>query len=732
VTASEGVGRYNVTVSGGRGVYVGDHGIQVNLFAGEPPPGPVVAGNVPQAPPAYRPREDLMAGLRAAGPGASVVRVVTGMRGVGKTQLAAAYARECIDAGWRLVAWVSAQDTTAILNGLAVVAARLGMDRPGVALEIVGAEVRNRLEADGDRCLIVYDNVTDPDQLRPYLPAAGQAQVIVTSTDISTAALGRPVPVDVFAVTESLRFLAERTGGGNQDGAAELAEELGRLPLALAQAAAVIAAQHLSYPVYLGRLRGYPAEKYLPRAKGEPYPRGVAEAIGLSVDAVTDDDPAGVCGTLLEVISLLSPDGVSRRLLRLGASAGVFSASGPPAEDAVPVDAVPVDAVPVDAAAVIDEAIGRLADASLLAFAGDDAVIVHRLTMRAVRERAERTGGGFVLAARACMLLDVARQAQGEPRVNRADVRVFAEHVAALNGHVALSPGYRAPDGAEAEAKALGTALISLRVQALSFLILAGDAVTQAIGLAEPLLADCKATLGESHPGTLSMRNHLGAAYRAAGRLDDAITQYERLLADHERLSGPDDPDTLLAANNLGAACEQAGRTGEAITLLERVVADRERILGPDHRDTLMSGNNLAVAYTKAGRHREGLAQHAKTLASRERVLGSDHPDTLRSRANLAAAMLDAGRPGEALPLLEQVVLDYERTLGDEHPETLVFRCHLANCCYPAGRLTETIAQFEKAVAGFERQLGPAHPYTINARAGLAEARQLAAPGPST
>ena len=89
-------------MAGARGVYIGDHGIQINLFTGEHPPGPVVAGNVPLAPPAFRPREDLMAGLRSAGPGAPVVRAVTGMRGVGKTQLAAAYARERIDDGWRL------------------------------------------------------------------------------------------------------------------------------------------------------------------------------------------------------------------------------------------------------------------------------------------------------------------------------------------------------------------------------------------------------------------------------------------------------------------------------------------------------------------------------------------------------------------------------------------------------------------------------------------------------
>ena len=185
---------------------------------------PVVMGDIPQQPPGFQPRANLLADLDRTGPGVSVVHAVSGMGGVGKTQLAAAYARAKLAEGWRLVAWVNAGDCGSLLAGLAAVAEAAGL--AGAAAADAGLAVRHWLEAGGDRCLIVFDDAADADVLRPYIPARGGTRVLITSNRQSVANLGARVGVEVFSPGEALAYLAEaawprryRRGGSSGRGA---------------------------------------------------------------------------------------------------------------------------------------------------------------------------------------------------------------------------------------------------------------------------------------------------------------------------------------------------------------------------------------------------------------------------------------------------------------------------------------------------------------------------------
>ncbi|HLK74920.1 MAG TPA: tetratricopeptide repeat protein [Streptosporangiaceae bacterium] len=599
----------------------------------------VVVGDIPSEPPGFWPRAGLLAELDRSSTRVSVLHAVRGLHGLGATQVAAAYARLKVAAGWRLVAWVNGADPGNLHAGLAAVADAAGLTDVGSGGSVdPGAAVRRWLETDGDRCLLVFDDVSDPELLRPFVPAGGTARVLITTNRQSAADLGSIVPVDVLSASEASAFLAGRTGLHDEAEAAAVAAELGYLPLALALAAPVISGQRHGYARYLDELQATPTDLSLTADHGRPYPQSVARAVLLSMAAVRASDKTGMCARMMAILAVLPAAAVRRELLYVVGRAGALTSGGRRVE-----------------AAVVDQVLDWLSDRSLLTSSLDgQTVTMHRLIARVIRHglaRRRRLGAVCWVAASMAEAYAIAQAgSQDRPAVRRIQQLVTAllENTAELAG--------------EADEELAGI-LLRLRFLSLYHLTELGDSAPQAVATGELLTADLERLLGPGHPDTLNARNSLAAAYLAANRVADAISVFEQTLAVFQRQLGSDHPDALTSQNNLASAYQDAGRIAEAVQLHELTLAERERVLGADHPSTLTSQGNLAAAYLAAGRIAEAIPLLQQTMAGRGRVLGANHPDTQITRKNLAQAYQDAGRGAEAIPLLEEISAGRRRVL---------------------------------------------------------------------
>jgi hypothetical protein len=338
--------------------------------------GRLVVGGIPHTAVGLLPRPYLLDQLGAAyrAGQSAVVAAVGGARGVGKTQLAAQYARRAVAHGWPVVVWLDAQAEDQIVAGLARLGSAAGLpDQPSTPEAADATLVWLRTQP--GPCLLVYDNAEDPALITRWSPALGHVQVVITTVRGVFANLGTAVDVDAFTEAEARTFLRERTGLSDEDGAGELAAELDHLPLALAQAAALIGpARGRPYPTYrtyLAALATTRVDQQLPPVPGSDYRLGLAQAVRLSTRQLAAADSDGQAVRLLHLLAVLAPTGMPTDLLTTPPQQRQSTRPRP---------------APWSAGGVAT-AIGLLTDRALAVRSIDATTLtMHRLTQRIIRE----------------------------------------------------------------------------------------------------------------------------------------------------------------------------------------------------------------------------------------------------------------------------------------------------------------------------------------------------------
>ncbi|AOS61978.1 tetratricopeptide repeat protein [Actinoalloteichus hymeniacidonis] len=672
-------------------------------------------------------------------------QVITGLGGVGKTQLAADIARQT----WQhrqvdLLVWITASSREAVISSYAAAATKVGHYVGDRGDEEASRRFLEWLDTTDRRWLIVLDDVQNPAHLRGlWPPQQPTGRVLLTSRrrDAALIRRGQLREVGLFTPSEATDYLhavlAERPA--LVEGSTALATELGLLPLALAQAAAYLLDRQLSCATYLQRFtdRRRRLAELFPDVDSLPddHHATLATTWSLSIELADQLEPAGLARPLLELASVLDPNGIP---------AAVFGSLG--ALDHLTTRLAPTGQVHAEDA---QDALHNLHRLSLVAVELDDpyrSVRVHALVQRATREQLPADDLATIARAAADALFDswptIARDTEYEQILRDNTDTLHAQdgdHLWDSGCHSVLfrAGRSRSRTGLASEAARYFHDLYELANEILgpdhpdtfaarSDLAAsrgeAGDAAGAAAAF-QALFADRLRVNGPDHPDSLIARSNLISWRGEAGDVDGAVEECEALLTDELRVLGPDHPDTLTTRSNLASWRAESGDVLRALDEFEAVLVDRVRILGPHHPDTLGTRGNLASWRGEAGNAARAAADFEELLTAVDQVLGPDHPDTLSVRSNLASWCGELGDVAEAISRFEALLADRIRILGAHHPQTLGARNNLAYWRGEAGDTAGAIVEFEILLADHSRVLGPEHPHTLTIRGNLARWR---------
>ena len=221
---------------------------------------------------------------------------LTGLSGIGKSSLAAAYLAEYADA-YEDLFWIDATSPDAIVRDFRLIASRLGVSLETGDPRQLRSLVHQSLSTCAGRWLMVFDDAQIT-TAAPWMPRIGDGDVLITSIDTTfSVSAGDKLQVTVMEPDEAVQLLAARLevtaeqATVSVDLARRLAAALEYWPLALEMAASYMRScgyNIADVPYYLDslKIRSLDDQNSIPGG----YPRTLVAAIDLAVEILYNSE----------------------------------------------------------------------------------------------------------------------------------------------------------------------------------------------------------------------------------------------------------------------------------------------------------------------------------------------------------------------------------------------------------------------------------------------------------
>lgn len=557
---------------------------------------------------------------------------LSGLGGIGKTQIALKYAYRNRPGAYPTALWVNAADTATLEADFASLAETLELPEKDEVEQAKRIKAVKEWLEKHTGWLLVMDNADELPDVEQFLLSKPRGHIILTTRWQFPEKYAAPLAVEAMDAEDGRQFLLRRTNrspkGEELEAVDHLVDVLGGLALALEQAGVYIKETTTSFADYLklyeeNRRTLLDQHGALNDVHSE-HPLTVAATIKASFARVREITP--LAEDILHFCAFLQPDAIPEELFQH--------------DDSFKVDPM-----------IFHKGIAALQRYSLIKYNDQEKVFsMHRLV------QVVHIDG---------MLPDIQKQYRW--RVAQALNAAFPEvefsqwrQCGRLLPHTLVCATWT-------EDELTPTVEVARLFHNASIYLYDRGQYPVATKLLATVITIYMQYLGLEHPYTASALNNMAALCCQIGEYEQAERFCQHALQVLEKKLGAEHPDIAASLINLAAIYSLQGKGKQLVPLIVRANSIFEKHLGIGHHDTANSIVLLASFFHDHGEYEQAELLYKMGLAILK-PLGIEHPDIASPLYGLAVTMHELGKHEQAEALYQHALHIEEQRLGAAHP----------------------------------------------------------------
>ena len=617
--------------------------------------------------------------------GQLAITAVKGMGGIGKTELAIQYSyfyllAKSYEGG---ICWLKAREENIGLQVIRFARSYLGIEPPDdLDLESQVEYCWSRWQSvkEGD-VLVVIDDMTDYEEVEPYLPPQPSNFKILITTRLNIEDFPS-ISLEVLADADAIELLRQWVGKDKIDqqieDVKELCKQLGNLPLALNLVGRYVQKRKITIRELLKRLeeKGLSDEAFVINKKKDPtlkastkrIKRGVAAALELSWDELSNEAKHLSC-----VLSIFALAPIQWELIK-------------ELEKDIELEDLESDRI-------------ELEELHLVRSPSEETYQLHQLVREYFQDKLEKLTNKDILKRNYVeIMVNWSRKMPQRPTVK--DIDVFTRIIPHVMETANNLTNFLKTDNEE----------IFGIFTMLAWFYQGQGLYELALPWKKTCLSETKQRLGEEHPLVATSLNNLAELYYSQGKYEDAEPLFIDALQMTKTLLGEQHPDTATSLNNLALLYKSQGKYKEAEPLYLDALQIYKTQFGEQHLSVATSINNLALLYYNQGRYEEAETLYLDALQIYKTQFGEQHLYVADSLNNLAGLYESQGKYEEAEPLYISALDMRKILLGEQHPDVAQSLNNLATLYREQGKYEKAETLYISALDMRKILLGEQHP----------------------